>query len=189
MSTALTALRLPQAEVLNETGHLAPRPAQAISPEILRSFSEGIHRLNTGQVKPAAEALEEVIAIHPNFADAHIALGIAFAMDARVYPALDHLKRAAELEPDNFYAHFKLAQLFFKLRTTKKGYEAASHALRCVTSLEEKKLVAQLLKEERQREHHEIQRPQWSARASRISAWVAAMMGLAAILMLIFHLG
>ena len=55
------------------------------------------------------------------------------------------------LEQDSFAAHFTLAQLNFKLRIPQKGYEAAEHARRCVSTVEQRKMLTELLKEERAR--------------------------------------
>src|SRR5712692_820046 len=67
-------------------------------------LSEGLERLSGGEPRAAAVCFEQALAAAPDLADAHIGLGIAYAVDSRVYPALDHLQRAVELEPRNFYA-------------------------------------------------------------------------------------
>src|SRR5207237_264556 len=82
----------------------------------------------------------------------------AHALTSNIYPAIDHLEEAAKLDPDSFAAHYTLAQLNFKLRTPKPGYEAARRALKCVQTLEQRKMLAQLLKEERERERNGIAR-------------------------------
>jgi tetratricopeptide (TPR) repeat protein len=155
---------------------LAPRhpllPAQAQS-----DFAVGIELIGTGEPRQAAEHLERVLEVAPDFADGHIALGMAYAMESRVYPALDHLERAASLEPGSFFAHFKLGQLYFKLRIPQKGYDEMARALRCMPSVRERKLVAMLLREERQREHSGVQRPWWNKRFSRKTLYFAASLG------------
>jgi tetratricopeptide (TPR) repeat protein len=153
------------------------------------SFNEGLELLDTGEPRMAATSFEKALEIAPYCADAHVAVGIAYAMDSRIYPAIDHLEKAAEIEPDNFFAHFKMGQLCFKLRTPQKGYEALARALDCATSREEKRLVAQLLKEEKQREVNGIARPTLNRPFSRSGIYVAIAMGVAAIFMLLFHIG
>jgi hypothetical protein len=108
-------------------------------------------------------------------------------MDSRVYPALDSFEKAAEADPSNFYAHFKLAQFHFKLRVPRKGYEEAKRALRYAATPNEKRLVAQILKEEREREAKGVARPTWNKPFSR--GWVQAGIALvvAACLFLVFH--
>jgi Tfp pilus assembly protein PilF len=153
------------------------------------SFNEGLELLDSGEPRLAASSFEKALEIAPTYADAHVAVGIAYAMDSRIYPAMDHLEKAVEIEPDNFFAHFKMGQLCFKLRIPKKGYEALTRALDCATSREEKRLVAQLLKEEKQREHNGIARPTWNRPFSKSGIYIAIAMGIAAIFMLLFHMG
>ena len=155
----------------------------------LSSFRAGIDSLNCGEAKAAATCFEQALSLAPDFADGHIGLGIAYAIDSRVYPALDHLEHAVKLEPWNFYAHFKLGQLYFKLRVPQKGYEQADRALACASSLEERKLVAQLLREERQQEKNGVTRPWWYKPFSKSSAYLGAALlaGLCAALLLSVH--
>ena len=122
----------------------------------------------------AARYFERALELEPEFADGHVALGIAYAVEAKVYPALDHLELAAQLEPENFYAHFKLGQLFFKLRVPQRGYEAMQRALGCATTLAERRLVAGLLREEKQREKGSYRRPWWNKPFSQLALLVGA---------------
>ena len=100
--------------------------------------------------------------IAPECAEARIFLGLANALTCNIYPALDELEKATDLQPDSFAAHFTLAQLNFKLRIPEKGYAAAREALRCASNLEQRAMLTQLLKEERARERNGIARPSFS---------------------------
>ena len=137
-------------------------------------FAQGLEFIGTGEPRRAATCLRRVLDMAPEFADGHVALGIAYAMQSRIYPALDHLERATRLEPANFFGHFKLGQLYFKLRIPRKGYDALSQALDCATSIGERKLVAQLIREEKQREHNGVRRPWWNKPFSRTALYLAA---------------
>jgi tetratricopeptide (TPR) repeat protein len=176
-------------EESNDTQALERTASSSLPAEVTASFHAGLECLNRGEPGEAARCFEALLARAPDFADGHVGLGIAYAVEAKVYPALDHLERATRLEPGNFYAHFKLGQLYFKLRVPKKGYFEAERALRCATTLEEKRLVAQIVKEERQREHSGLARPTWDRPFSR--HWVRAGLALlvAACVFLAFHLG
>lgn len=153
---------------------VAPEAAEAITPrtatlpmEVSRKFSEGLELLNHGEPSAAATCFEQIVEAFPDFADAHVALGIADAVCGQIYPALDHLEEATNLEPDNFFAHFKLGQLQFKLHVPAKGYEEMQKALDCATSVEERKLVGQLIHEQKQREEKGLARPTWNRTFSR----------------------
>ena len=160
------AVRNYDAVVVETTEAIEPRNT-TLPIEISRKFSEGLELIDHGEPAAAATCFEQIVATLPDFADAHIGLGIAYAVTGKIYPALDHLEEATGLEPDNFFAHLKLGQLQFKLHVPKKGYEEMQKALDCANSVEERKLVGQLIHEQRQREHKGLARPTWDRPFSR----------------------
>jgi tetratricopeptide (TPR) repeat protein len=148
-------------EVAHPTSEsLAPRNP-TLPVEVSQWFADGLDLINQGEPAAAVTKLEETVRRLPEFADAHIGLGIAYAVTGKIYPALDHLEEAVNLEPDNFFAHFKLGQLQFKLHVPKKGYEEMQKALDCATSIEERKLVGQLIHDQKKREQKGLARPTW----------------------------
>ena len=153
-------------------------------------FALGLERIGTGEPGLAAEHLKRVLQASPDFADARIALGMAYAMQSKIYPALDQLEAANKLEPGNFFGHFKLGQLYFKLRVPQKGYVEMKRALGCATSVRERKLVAQLIREEKQREHNGIRRPWWNKPFSRNGLYItlSVVAVAAALLLRLFYL-
>ncbi len=155
------------------------RFSPAVPPEAMESFREGLEHFQAGDPGAALTAFSRTVLRAPEFGEAHIFLGLANALTSKIYPAFDHLERATELQPDSFAAHFTLAQLNFKLRIVEKGYEAACAALRCATTLEQRAMLTQLLKEERARERNGIARPSFKKPFS-IRALVMAGSGLAA---------
>jgi tetratricopeptide (TPR) repeat protein len=143
-------------------------PRSTILPmEVSRKFSEGLGLMNHGEPAAAAACFEQIVQMIPDYADAHVGLGIAYAITGNIYSALDHLEEATNLEPDNFFAHFKLGQLQFKLHIPKRGYEEMQKALDCATSIEERKLVGHLIHEQKQREQKGLARPTWDRPFSR----------------------
>src|SRR5712664_3183407 len=134
-------------------------PALDFPTEAIECFREGVERLQTGDPGAALTALSRSTEIAPAFGEAHVFLGLANALTSNIYPAIDHLELATRLQPDSFAAHYTLAQLNFKLRIPQKGYEAAEHALHCIQTLEQRKMLTQLLREERARERNGIARP------------------------------
>ncbi|MGA8310763.1 MAG: hypothetical protein WB755_12090 [Terriglobales bacterium] len=134
-------------------------PALDFPREAVECFQEGVRQLQIGDAGAALVALSRSTEIAPTFGEAHVFLGLANALTCNIYPAIDHLELATQLQPDSFAAHYTLAQLNFKLRIPQKGYAAAQEALRCVSTLEQRKMLTQLLKEERARERNGIARP------------------------------
>ena len=173
---------IPEAQALctARDGALQPvRPATiawhpALPAAAQADFAAGLELIGAGEPQLAAGHLERVLEIAPDFADGHVALGMAYAMGVRVYPALDHFEAATRLEPSNFFAHFKRGQLYFKLRIPRIGYEEMKKALKCAATMGERNLVSQLIREEKQREHNGVPRPLWNKPFSRTALYAAA---------------
>ena len=141
---------------------LRSAPPHVLPVQARQYFQQGIARLQSGDAAEAVAALSHSIEHAPDFTDAHVFLGMAHALTYNIYPAIDHLETAARLDEDSFAAHFLMAQLSFKLRTPQKGYDAAKRALKCVRTLEQRKMLTQLLREERERERNGIRRPRFN---------------------------
>ena len=164
------------------------QPSAAVPADAMAMFHEGLEHFQTGDPGAAVSAFSQSVLRAPEFGEAHIFLGLAHALTSNIYPAFDHLELATQLQPDSFAAHFTLAQLNFKLRIPQKGYAAAREALRCATTLEQRAMLTQLLKEERTRERNGIARPSFIKPFSA-RALVMAGSGLAAALVaLIVHI-
>jgi len=153
--------------------------SRALPAAATQSFREGLEYLQTGDAAAAVAALSQCLEHAPNFASGHLFLGIAQALTYTIYPAIDHLEMATRLEPDSFAAHFTLAQLNFKLRIPQKGYEAAERARQCIGTLDQRKMLTHLLKEERTRERNGIARP-WFNKPFSVPALVVGGGGLLA---------
>jgi hypothetical protein len=149
-------------------------------------LAEGVQHIQTGEGEAAVAVLSLAVEQAPEFSDAHVFLGIAQALTHRIYPALDHLEEAARLDEDSFPAHYTLAQLNFKLRIPQKGYEAAERARRCNITLEQRKLLTALLREEKAREKNGIARPLFNKPFS-VPALFLAGSGLAAAILTVMR--
>ena len=177
-----------QNELVQFPAALRPGNARALPIQARQHFREGIVLLQSGDAAGAVAAFSQSLEHAPQFAEGHVFLGIAHSLTYNIYPAIDHLEEAGRLAPDSFAAHYTLAQLNFKLRTPKKGYEEAQHALRCVQTLEQRKLLTQLLKEERARERNGISRPSFLKPFSTSALVLAGSALAAAIILVMTHM-
>ena len=159
----------------------------ALSTEAKQCFQQGLAKLQVAEPAQAVELLTRVVTLAPNFPEARVCLGLAYALTYNIYPAIDQLERAGELDPESFAAHFTLAKLNFKLRIPEKGYAAASEALKCVTTIEQRKMLVELLKEERARERNGINRPAFNQPYSKIGLMLAGSGLAAAVIALLIH--
>jgi tetratricopeptide (TPR) repeat protein len=172
----------------NELGVALQLPASlALSTEARTTFQQGMAKLQIAEPAEAVELLTRTVELAPFFPEARICLGLAYALTHNIYPAIDHLEAAGKIDPENFAAHYTLAKLNFKLRIPQKGYEAAGHALKCITNLEQRKMLTELLKEERTRERNGIARPWFSRRFSKPEIFVLGGGLAAAIVVLLLH--
>src|SRR5260370_28984083 len=101
---------LQENEIVEFPVALQSAPPPAVSIKARQHFQEGMAHLQCGEAAEAVAALSQSIEHAPAFPQAHVFLGIAHALTSNIYPAIDHLEEAAKLDPDNFTAHFTLAQ-------------------------------------------------------------------------------
>ncbi|SRR6266496_1488782 len=143
-----------------------------LSAEARICFQQGMAKLQMAEPADAVELLTRTVELAPYFSEARICLGLAYALTYNIYPAIDQLEVAGKIDPENFAAHYTLAKLNFKLRIPQKGYEAASQALKCITQLEQRKMLTELLKEERARERNGIARPWFNQPFNRLTLYI-----------------
>ena len=169
MADLLSTLNNPEP---NELGVALQLPAHlALSAEAKSTFQQGMVKLQMAEPAEAVELLSRTVELAPHVPEARICLGLAYALTYNIYPAIDHLEAAGEIDPESFAAHYTLAKLNFHLRIPQKGYEASQRALRCITNLEQRKMLTQLLKEERAREKNGISRPWFNRKFSKLEVF------------------
>jgi tetratricopeptide (TPR) repeat protein len=172
----------------NTLGVALQLPASlALSLEAKNCFREGLAKLQVAEPAEAVELLSRTVELAPHFPEARICLGLAYALTHNIYPAIDQLETAGKLDPKNFAAHYTLAKLNFKLRIPQKGYEAASLALKCVSTIEQRRMLTELLKEERARERNGIARPWFNKPFNRTGVYLVGGGFAAAIVALLLH--
>jgi tetratricopeptide (TPR) repeat protein len=169
---------------LSEDG-IARINALPVPAEARESFCQGLAHFQAGDPGAALAAFSRGVELAPKFVEGHVFVGLANALTHKIYPAIDHLELATQLEPDSFAAHYTLAQLSFKLRIPEKGYQEANEALRCISNLEQRAMLTQLLRDERARERNGIALPSFNKKFSTPFLWMTGS-GLAAALVALF---
>ena len=115
MSTALVA---------NTTRRLVPQTPSSLPPVPWRDP----HSVSQDELSAYIQQLEQACLENPRSADLRTALGMAHAVNYDVYKSMDALEEARAVEPENFWAQLKYAELHYRLRALNKAEEEARRA-------------------------------------------------------------
>ena len=86
-------------------------------------------QLEAGSLEAAIPLLEDLSEEKPS-AEVHLSLGEAFEMQKRDVAALDHYRKAVELDPNLAAAQYRLARIYFEQREYEKAVEGFDAALK-----------------------------------------------------------
>jgi hypothetical protein len=87
------------------------------------------HEVPAGELSTYIARLEQGCLDHPDSADLRTCLGMARAMNFEVYKSFEALEDARAIDPANFWAQMKYAELHYRLRCLKRAEEETGKAL------------------------------------------------------------
>lgn len=128
----MSSMALAQVPEIRRLPPVPWRDPQTVSPEKLTEY---------------IQTLEQACAEDPCSADLRTCLGMAHAMNYQVYRSMEDLEQAIRLEPDHFFAQFKYAELFYRLRALPRAEEEANKALEIAHNNWEMSMARRLLLE------------------------------------------
>ena len=128
------------------------------------------------------DALERACKVNPHSADLRTCLGIAYAMNYEAYKSMDTLEAAVNLDGAHFFAQFKYAELWYRLRGLQKAEQETLRAVDLAGNGWELSLARKQLQEIRRLTREGTQKPEWNKPLKRPSL---ALLALTAILCLI----
>jgi hypothetical protein len=120
------------------------------------------HTVSPAKLAEYIGTLERACAENPASADLRTCLGIAHAMNFDVYKSEDALEAALALEPDNFFARLKYAELFYRLRALIRAEGEALKAVDVARNPFELSLARKQLLEIRTLMRSGTQKPEWT---------------------------
>ncbi|MDR3763581.1 MAG: hypothetical protein P4M01_05740 [Acidobacteriota bacterium] len=82
---------------------------------LLRMFRDP-YTLEDCERKALVRHLEDAVKTYPQVPEIRVLLGMALCVDLNAQPALEHLREAVRMAPDNFMARLKLGELLMRLR-------------------------------------------------------------------------
>ena len=107
-------------------------------------------------------ALQQACVDNPDNADLHTCLGMAHAMNYDVYRSMDALEGARRIEPENFLAQFKYAELYYRIRALDRADAETARTLELAGTSWELSIARRQLSEIRRLRREGTQKPTWS---------------------------
>lgn len=87
------------------------------------------HTVSPKELSSHIARLENACLANPTSADLQTCLGMAYAMNFEVYKSMDALEVATSIDPESFWARFKYAELYYRLRVLIRAEEETLKAL------------------------------------------------------------
>jgi len=106
-------------------------------------------------------ALEQACLDDPRSADLRTVLGMAYAVNYDVPKSMEALEVAVSLDPDNFWASLKYAELHYRLRALNRAEELTTTALNLATNGWQLSLARKQLQEVRALKRNSTRNLSW----------------------------
>ena len=120
------------------------------------------HNIAPEELRGYIEKIEQACLDNPQSADLRTVLGMAHAMNYDPYRSMDALEEARTLEPNNFLAQFKYAELHYRLRALEVAADETRRALDLAGSQWELAVARNQLTDIRRMLREGTQKPTWT---------------------------
>ena len=142
------------------------------------------HAVPPGERAAYIGALEQACLDNPRSADLRTVLGMAHAVNYDVPKSMEALEIAVSLEPENFWATFKYAELHYRLRALNRAEELTNAALTLATNGWQLSLARRQLQEVRALKRNSVRNISWKVSiAGPLIALSATLLAVAVALM------
>lgn len=144
---------------LVQTGtSLAPPSPAALPPVPWRD----VHSVSPGELSAYIQQLERACLDNPRSADLRTCLGMAHAVNYDVYKSMDALEDARTVDPENFWAQLKYAELHYRLRALNRAEEETRRAAELASNPLQLTLARKQMKEIRELQHTAVRNVHWT---------------------------
>jgi hypothetical protein len=133
------------------------------------------YTVSPAKLQEYIRGLEQACEKNPRSADLRTCLGMAYAMNYEVYKSEDALKLSTQLEPDNFFAHLKYAELHYRLRALIRAEQETLKAVELAGNSWELSLARKQLQEIRKLMREGTQKPEWTKPLARPALFLLVM--------------
>lgn len=120
------------------------------------------HGVSPGELAVYIQQLEKACLANPQSADLRTCLGMAHAVNYDVYKSMDALEDARAIDPDNFWAQLKYAELHYRLRALKRAEEETRRAADLASNPFQLAMARRQMKEIRTLQHTSIRNVEWT---------------------------
>jgi len=136
-----------------------PTPIVRDAQSLLR---RGVEALEHDRFEEANVLLKQAAELAPKSPDVFLALGIAQTRLLMIPEAVTALETAIGLAPDNFYSHFRLAELYMRVGVPTKAKEELDRAMKLSENTEQRRMVREMLAIDARRAAKRAWRPDFS---------------------------
>ena len=165
--------------LVSNTTRLQPR-ADALPPVPWRDP----HGVSPADLAIYIKQLEEACLANPQSADLRTCLGMAHAVNYDVYKSMDALEEARTIDPDNFWAQLKYAELHYRLRALTRAVEETRRAADLATTPFQLAIARQQMKEIRTLLHTSVRNVHWTKPLTVPAVALSAMLVLMFVVMM-----
>ena len=120
----------------------------------------------------------------PDNADLRTCLGMAYAVGYDVYKSMDALEEARTIDPDNFWAQLKYAELHYRLRALYRAEQETRRAAELAANPLQLAMARKQMKEIRELQHSSIRNVEWTKPLTAPALALAAMIALIFVVMM-----
>lgn len=120
------------------------------------------HGVSPADLVVYIQQLEEACLANPQSADLRTCLGMAHAVNYDVYKSMDALEDARAVDPDNFWAQLKYAELHYRLRALNQAEDETRRAADLARNPFQLAVARQQMKEIRTLKHSSVRNVHWT---------------------------
>jgi hypothetical protein len=134
-----------------------------------------LHTVPESDLADVIVRLEAACREQPRSVELRTCLGVAYAMHYEVYKSMDALELAVELDPSDFLAQFKFAELHYRLRALVRAERETVKAAELASNGWELQVARKQLQEIRRLMREGTQRPEWTKPLTKPALWLLAL--------------
>ena len=145
---------------------LAPTTTRRLEPQAPSSLPpvpwRDPHSVSPQELTAYIQQLERACLENPHSADLRTCLGMAHAVNYDVYKSMDALEDARALDPENFWAQLKFAELLYRLRVLNRAEEETRRAADLAQNPLQLAIARKQMKDIRELQHSSVRNVQWT---------------------------